>query len=432
MAPLPLLPDTDVVARAAVVEGYNTNSYQAQDDPAVPIVQRHPSPFTGVDGNLELRFLGRDADRTTLLVSLRGNHYEPLVHEYQSDDGAFNAAFSSRLTIAPRTVLSINEGAAVTSFNAAHVTDGTIFAFDPTQVRSTYWLNDVNASVAHQLTPRWRLTQSLGATVSGTLQSAPTVSAGGQNVEHRGLDYVMPYLETDLQRDLSPRTSGDLMVLYQYAWQLFVEDFTQKPPRNIGPDKQAFLTLLAGWTVRLSPEVALALHAGEVLASPPPRDIDQRPVLSPSGMAELYWTRPHFDLVASGAYTWGTLNPRLGAGPTATASVLAIGVPRPSGVWKDLAVLAQAQLSYSNLLTGVGESTGLGLIAVGAEARYALSRWLGILAGYDLRYATFDAPGEFNPPFLQHVLFVGLSGYFSNDRTVLPLTNFAAPVQPPA
>jgi hypothetical protein len=432
MGPLPLLPDTDVVARAAVVQGYNTNTYQAQDNPAVPVIARHPSPLTGVDANVELRLLGRDTDRTTLVVSLRGNHYEPLQHEYQSDDGAFNAAFASRLTIAPRTTLSINEGAAVTSFNAAHVTDGTFFAFDPTQVRSTYWLNDVDASISHQLTPRWRLSQAIGVTVSGTLQSAPTLTAGGRNVEHRGLDYVMPYIETDLQRDLSARTAGDLMVLYQYAWQLFVEDFTQTPPRNIGPDKQAFLTLLAGWTLHLTPDVAVALHAGEVLASPPPRDIDQRPVLSPSGMAEVYWTRPHFDLVASSAYTWGTINPRLGSGPTATASVLAIGVPRTAGAWKDLALLAQTQLSYSSLVTGIGQSSGLGLIAVGVEARYAVSRWLGVLAGYDLRYASFDTPGQFSPPFLQHVLFIGLSGYFSNDRTILPLTNFAAPVQPPA
>jgi hypothetical protein len=432
MAPLPLLPDTDVVARAAVVEGYNTNTYQAQDDPAVLVIRRHPSPFTGVDANVELRFLGRDTDRATLLLSARGNHYEPLEREYQSDDGALNAAFASRLTLAPRIVLSINEGAAVTSFNAAHATDGTMFAFDPTQVRSTYWLSDLDASVSYQVTPRWRLTQGFGTTVSGTLQSGPTLTPAGRTIEHRGLDYVMPYAETDLERDLSPRTAGDLMVLYQYAWQLFVEDFTQTPPRNIGPDKQAFLTLLAGWTVHLTPEIALALHAGQVLASAPPRDIDQRPVLSPSGMAEVYWTRPHFDLVASGAYTWGTINPRLGSGPTATASVLAIGVPRPVGVWKDLALIGQAQLSYSSLVTGIGQSTGLGLIAVGVEARYALSRWLGLLAGYDLRYASFDTPGQYSPPFLQQVLFVGLSGYFSNDRTVLPLTTFAAPVQPPA
>ncbi len=55
MLALPALPDTDVVARAAVVQGYNSNTYQAQDDPAVPLIERHPSPFTGIDGTVELR-----------------------------------------------------------------------------------------------------------------------------------------------------------------------------------------------------------------------------------------------------------------------------------------------------------------------------------------------------------------------------------------
>ena len=69
MWPIPALLDTDVITRAAVIEGYNTNTYQSQDDPNVPIIRRHPSPFTGVDATLELRFLGRDTDRTTIIVN---------------------------------------------------------------------------------------------------------------------------------------------------------------------------------------------------------------------------------------------------------------------------------------------------------------------------------------------------------------------------
>ncbi len=429
---LPVLPDTDVVTRAAVVEGYNTNTYQAQDDPNVPIIRRHPSPFTGVDADVELRFLGRDADRTIVNVDVRGNHYEPLQNEYQSDDGAVNALVASRLTLGPRTSLSISDDGAVTSFNAAHVTDGTIFAFDPTQVRSTYWIDGLDLDFTHQLSPRWRLSQSTGAMISGTLQSPPTQLANGTLAEHRGLDYVMPYLETDLSHEFTARSSGDLMLLYQYAWQLFVVDYTQNPPRNIGPDKQAFATVLAGWTRRVTPELSTVLRAGAVLASAPPRDQDQRAILGPAAMGELYYARPFFDLVATAAYTWGTINPRLGDGPTATAALLAIGVPHHVGAWKDFALVARAQASYSTLVTGVDQSTHLGLVAVGGEARYGLNRWLGVLAGYDLRYATFDVPGQFSPPFLQQVFFLGLSGYFSNDRSILPLTTFTAPVQPPA
>jgi hypothetical protein len=428
--PLPPL-DTDVVARAAVVEGYNTNTYQAQDDRSLPVVRRHPSPFTGVDANLELHFPGRDADRTTINVDARANHYEPLRNDYQSDDGALNASLSSRITLGPRSTLTLTDGGAVTSFNAAHVTDGTIFAFDPTQVRSTYWLNSADVAVAHQLSPNWRLTASTGVTVAGTLQSSG-IETAGRLVQHRGLDYVMPYVSADLNKDFTLRSAGDLRVLYQYAWQLFVEDFTRSPPRNIGPDKQAYLTLLAGWTYHESPELSTVLRTGGVLASAPPRDVDQRPELSPAAMGELYYVRPFFDLVASAGYTWGTVNPRLGSGPTANGALLAIGIPRHVGSWANLALVGRAQVSYSSLIVGARQSTGLGLYAAGTEVRYGVNRWLGALVGYDFRYATFDTPGQQVPPFLQHVFFLGLGGYFSSDRSSLPLTTFTAPVQPPA
>jgi hypothetical protein len=435
---LPALPDTDVVSRVAVVEGYNSNTYQAQDDPNKPLIERHPSLFTGIDGNLELRWLGRDTDRTTLNLDARANHYEPLQREYQSDDGAFTGAFSTTHLIAPRTTWSVVDTGAVTSFNAAHVTDGTIFAFDPTQERSTYWINDVSTTIAHQMTPTLRLTQGVGATISGTLASAPTLAPNGQNVEHRGLDYVMPYMETDLNEDFTSRTSGDLMLLYQYALQEYVVDFTQTPPRNIGPDKQAFLTLLAGWTHHWNADLSTVVRGGGVLGSAPPRDIDQRAILSPAGELDFYFTRPFFEVVASSGYTWGTINPRLGDGPTASGSLLAIGVPHHVGKWQNLALMATAQASYSTLITGVTPATGatqatrLGLYAVGGQVRYGLNRWLGVLGGYDLRYATFATPGQFNPPFLQQVFWIGLGGYWANDRTILPLTRFAAPVTPPS
>jgi hypothetical protein len=94
--------------------------------------------------------------------------------------------------------------------------------------------------------------------------------------------------------------------------------------------------------------------------------------------------------------------------------------------------LPRAQVSYSSLITGIDQSTDLGLYAFGGEVRYGVNRWLGVLAGYDFRYATFTTPGLYSPPFAQQVFFVGLSGYFTNDRTVLPLTTFTAPIQPPS
>ena len=79
----------------------------------------------------------------------------------------------------------------------------------------------------------------------------------------------------------------------------------------------------------------------------------------------------------------------------------------------------------------MGESTKLGLYAGGIEVRYGLNDWLGLVGGYNVRYATFDTPA-YEPPFFQQIVFFGLGGYWSTDRVQLPLVNFAAPVQPPA
>lgn len=431
MFPLPAFPTTDVVTRAAVVEGYNTNTYQAQDDPNLPIVKRHPSPFTALDLDVELRWPGRDTDLTTARVEARANHYEPLNGEYQSDDAAANAGFTWRRAITPRTTLTFGGAATLTTINGAHVTDGTIFQFDPTQVRRTYWLTDATFGAIHALGETWHLHQSFGAIVSGTVYQPPTALPGGSLLGHRGLDYVMPYMQTDLDKDVSERTRVDVTALYQYAFDLYVLDLSRSPPRNVGPEKAAFLTLLAGYTHHFTPEIATVTRAGAVVASAPAHDADPRPVLSPAASQEFYWSRPFFDLVASGGYTFGTVNPRLGEGPTATANVLAMGFPHHVGKWKDVALIARAQLSWSALATSATSSVHLGLYAAGGEIRAGLNRWLGVLVGYDVRYATFDGP-QFVPSFLQHVFFAGLSGYFSSDRSQLPLTTFTAPVQPPA
>jgi hypothetical protein len=422
MLALAALADTDVVARAAVVEGYNSNTYQVQDNPAVPAIRRNPSPFTGLDGSLELRLLGRGSDRTTLLVGARFNHYEPLQAESESDDGAVNALLTSQITLSSRATLTLTDTASFTSFDAAHTTDGTLFVFDPTLARSTYWVDDFALAVAYELSPNWRYTQAAGVVLSGTV-SSPS--------EHRGLDFVLPYVSGTLARDLSARSSADVSLLYQYAYQLYVLDFTRSPARDIGPVQASYASAIAGYTHSFSTELSTVLRAGAVVATAPPHDPDRRAVLSPTGSGELAYVRDAFDVLAAASYTWGTVNPRLGTGPTANASLLAIGRPVPAGAWANLAVVGTVQLSYASLVTGPGESSRLGLYAGGLEARYGFNDWLGVSLGYDVRYATFDTQA-YEPPFMQHIVYAGLSAFWSTDREQLPITNFAPPVRPPA
>jgi hypothetical protein len=97
---------------------------------------------------------------------------------------------------------------------------------------------------------------------------------------------------------------------------------------------------------------------------------------------------------------------------------------------RDFEVLFAGNASHSSLLTGVSTSTTLNLYVGSAEIRYAFNPWLGLLGGYAARYATFVVPGQVVPPFLQQVVFLGLSGYWTTDKTLPVLSQFAAPVIP--
>jgi hypothetical protein len=426
-----LLATTDWIARPAIVQGYNSNTYQAQDDPNLPIIRRHPSLFTGVDLQLEMRSTSPRGDLTVLRVDGRGNHYEPLNNAYQSDDGAVSGELVTRHTLDRRTFVSASLTGSITTLNGSHLTDGTIFSFDPTQVRRTYWLSDDSVALSYELSKRWRISQSLGIILGGTVSQPATLTASGQPMLHRGLDYATPYVQTDLSHDFNERTNGDAFLLAQLADQVYVLDLTQNPPRNAGPTHTESLTAMAGASRQLSLEWSASAHAGGVLATPDPADIDQRPILAPAMRAQIDWTKPMWSMVASTGYTYGTVNPRLGSGPSADASVLVVGVPYPVGKWKELTILMRGQVSWSTIVTGPDRNLQLGFYGTGAEARYGINGWLGLLGGFEVRYATYGGSGA-QPPFLQTITFVGLAGFFSTDRGALPLSTVVAPVSPPS
>jgi hypothetical protein len=241
---------------------------------------------------------------------------------------------------------------------------------------------------------------------------------------------VQPYLESDLFHDFSERATGDIQVLYQYAYNYFVLDLTQNPPRDIGPDKLAFLTSTVGYTYRFTQEAVNTIRVGGTIASAPPRDPDQRPVLAPAVLEQFGYTKPTWGLIATGGYTYGSVNPRLGAGPSINGGVTIVGTPVPRGSLRDFAVLVSGTAGHSSLVTGVGTATQLNLYVADAEFRYAINTWLGLLGGYSMRYATFVDAVQVFPPFLQNVVFIGVSGYFTTDKTLPVLTTFAAPVIP--
>jgi hypothetical protein len=77
-----------------------------------------------------------------------------------------------------------------------------------------------------------------------------------------------------------------------------------------------------------------------------------------------------------------------------------------------------------------GALSRLSFVEGSAELRYGVNRWLGLVAGYDGRYAAFEGADLF-PSLLRHVVFVGLSGYLASDRSLPTLDTFTSPIKPP-
>jgi hypothetical protein len=434
----PALPAiTDYVARASIVQGYSTDTYQttALDplNPAYSILTRHESLFTGVDLMGEVRITNSKGDITDIRLEGRAQHYEPVPADpNQSDDGTVSGAFASRLTLNPRTFLSVNASGTISTINGSHLSDGTVFEFDPTEARRTYWLAQPQVGISYELSKTWRYRQSVGAFVSGTIYEPPTELPNGSYTEHRGLDFVQPFTEADLYKDFTDRAMGDLQALFIYSYDEYLLNLAVNPPVNIGPQKQAFLTVTAGYTYHFTPELVTTTRFGGTIASAPPLDYDQRPVLAPTALQIVQYSREFWQFLASAGYTYGSVNPRLGTGPTAQANALIVGTPYRVGNWRNLAIMVNALAEHSTLIASATQSTVLDLFAGSAEVRYALNPTWGLLAGYDLRYATFsgDVGGSPQPPFLRHMVYLGVSGDWSTDKTIPILTQFAAPVKP--
>jgi hypothetical protein len=81
----------------------------------------------------------------------------------------------------------------------------------------------------------------------------------------------------------------------------------------------------------------------------------------------------------------------------------------------------EASASATATLTAVGGS---------AQVRYPLTRVIGMIGGYDLRFSTVGTSGQPITPFVRQIVFVGLSGYWTTDPGILPFQILDAPFRP--
>jgi hypothetical protein len=122
------------------------------------------------------------------------------------------------------------------------------------------------------------------------------------------------------------------------------------------------------------------------------------------------------------------VNPRLGFGPSVGASATIQGTPFRHGKLAKLALLGAAGATRSAYAGATGDTTRFSVVTGNLDLRYPLSVWLGVMAGYQFRYSKLE--GANSPGFLQNVFFVGLSGYWTTDKSLPVLESLTAPVNP--
>jgi hypothetical protein len=415
----------DYGAQVAIVEGYNDNVVQTQavlDGP----VTRHPSPFTGIDADLTLRAWTSPLDPHELRFQVRGQHYTPLENFSQPDDGAIVASYNGQVTLGKRDVVALRFISTVATLNSSRLSDGPLFLIEPAALQRTFTMTNARAQLVHELSARWRYLHAVDVAVGTTIHDAP-VLLGTQNVFHRGLDFIQPGTEGQISHDLTDSDIVSFRLRYEQNRNYFLVDFTRQPPQFVGEASTHIGDASATMTHAFSDSLRSLVTAGFSVATAPPLDPDTRPIASPLAQAELLLNKQYWQYNVNATYSYGSASPRLGFGPAAAASTSLSGYPFPHTVGlRHLAVLLSVTANRSAFRTSDALSR-ISYVAASAEGRYALNRWLGLLAGYNYRYVLFEG-AQALPNLYRHVFFLGLSGYWNTDRTLPLLTTFSAPL----
>ncbi len=423
MLPIPIYATTDVAGSAAVVQGIDDNVVQTVD--ANDNVHRHPALFTGGSGSFLFRYAHPDGDSHSFRLGARGDIYEPL--DSQSDaspDGTLQGNWISAIGIGPRTTLTFTERSLLTAAVASRAADGSLLlSVDPASNQTTYLFTNATVGVIHELSPFWRIRESISATLTDTLQAPPFQLADGLNLDRRGIDGASASVSSAVLHDFSARNTGDITAAYTYGYSPYSFDYTTTPP-HLGPPQRNHevgvdLGLrhdFNGWLVGRS-------RAGVTIATPPTLDTDRRAIIFPGVGQDLTYTTDRWVVLAGASFSYGSVTPRLGNGPTLNVGLSATGLPLPHGKWRKLVSIAALQGTYARVSLGPNELTSLTALGASAQARYPLFESLGALVGYDVRLSTFGSAKA----FVRQLLFVGLSGYWTTDGQQVPIQLLEAP-----
>lgn len=424
---LPVFATTDGAVNVAIVQGINDNLTQTRD--ANGDLDRHPATFTGIDGGGRLVLTSRGIDSQVLSVRARTQAYVGLDGPTsRGPTGTLAAGYLAGFSTGPRSSLSLSLTANLTSITSARAGDGNfLLTLDPTATGTSVASYSGSTSYSYTLAPRWTFTETLGARVTTTLSAPPLQAANGVVLDRTGLDGVLPSATSSLSHELGKRDVLLLLASYRYTYSPYSLDIATTPPTLGGPQGMHQVVPTVGVAHAISETVTATTTAGLSVSTRPTFDERTGPALFPVGSQGLSVLGRRWTVGALASVRYGSVTARLSAGPSYTFIGTIAGTPIEGRAYRSLYLVGHVLANHSSVPAAGGGSTGIDALAVGAELRYGLTRWLGLYTGYDVRVTSSQAN---EPLFVRQILFAGVSGYFTTDGNIPPIETVQSPYTP--
>lgn len=426
LTPTVLLAPEPALRPPAVATGGQVTVFGGWD--STPIPGASPAggaAFSGVEayGSLRLRERGGDTHEARLLG-------RAFVYPTLADAGANARAsllWSSAVRIHARARLTFSVLSSLGATRAARGTDGTPTPYEAASSQRTDGATRASLGFLHELTPRLRLSQTIGFGLGATV-SDRFVGTGA--ARPAGIDFFGADVSTAFTHRASARTTWEYTVRLDRTRLLNIVDATTPTLRAADP---VDLVSAAG-SVRLgfltTPTMTNWARVGVTVATTTP----STPASAANGgtravptIAIGVSTRSEASsFMAEAGFGYSLVDPRLGPGAGTTGTVRWLG--RPVRSLRNAQIMLTADAARTSILGGPNDGGTFLSLSGSTQLRVALAPWIGVVGGVELRHSRLDAPGG-GTVFSREVVFVGLSSAWWSDLGAASPSTLAAPVQ---
>lgn len=403
---LPLLDITDVTARAAVYEGYNDNVVELPPAPGAK-AERRGSPFTGLELELTRAVTGKRS-AGSLSLGVRGQHYTPLDgRSVGGDDGALSLRFSGGWDAGRQDHLIGAQSFLLAGQNATRLSDLPLTYTDASIGRRTFLLSTTSFGYHRELGERDQVTSTLVNDVMDVVDDGTPLGAS------HGIGLVAPRIENAYRRELGPNDAGTIRVTLGYS---NTPNALLDASGRVGATQSWQTSPVLAWSHALSETWRSELTFGVSLASAKSATFSST-FVAPTASGQLSYASERQFAYLSYGLGLSAMSPSLGLGTSHSVGAQWGGPLGSTGAGRKTLLALTASASRTS--TPVGADTSLVLLSggVGVAIRYALSTWLGLLAGYEARYVGLTQTSSEAPGTMLHrnLVYVGLSGSFSSN-----------------